>query len=80
MNGGVKYSDRYLARLDAELRRTATGERERLLQQQFARWEKLYAEFLAEEDCHPDGPQANDFFLTLCGISERLAAIHSGGV
>ena len=76
-------SQRYLARLDAVLTQAQTDcEVARILTRELNRWEALYKSFLIEaeaDEVHPEGPQATDFFLTICGISKRLAVLHSPG-
>jgi len=79
----ISRSDEYLSRLDATLAGIQPELRERMLSRQLGYWQKLYDSFLVElendEPHHPDGPQAIDLFLTICGISKRLAALHSPG-
>lgn len=83
MNAMISRSDEYLSRLDATLAGIQPELRERMLSRQLGYWQKLYDSFLVElendEPHHPDGPQAIDLFLTICGISKRLAALHSPG-
>jgi hypothetical protein len=74
-------SEKYLARLDAALAQAHTDrDIERILTRAREHWEHLYAAFLCEDrEPHPNGPQAADYMLTICGISKRLADLHSPG-
>jgi len=74
------FSQRRLAELDATLAQAPANRRERLLVNADRYWQNLYGAFIDEEDeHHPDGPQTIDLFLVLCGIHQRLAALHSPG-
>lgn len=79
---GTQMTDRtarYTARLDSHLQTLAADKREAFLKAEFAKWEERYVQFQRDaaddsRELQADGPDAHDFFSTICEIGKRLDA------